>query len=94
MAAASPMRPWPVFSQQFFASTLVNGKAHAVPLAVSNRSKWLTKRTDRNGHVWRAPVDRDHGFASCVQQKIGRLAFAAKNGYGADDREPSHRASS
>jgi hypothetical protein len=59
-----------------------------VPLAVSNRSKWFDQRTDRNGHVWRAPVDRDYRFASCIQQDIGRLRIRRENGYGAEDCEP------
>ena len=50
-----------------FASAFVNGKAHPVPLAVSNRGERLDQRTDRNRNVRRAPVDGDYGFVSCVQ---------------------------
>jgi hypothetical protein len=75
------------FQPAVFARALVSGEAHAVPLAVSNRGKRFDQRTDRNRRVCRTPVDRDHGFVSCVQQDIGRLGIRRENGYGAEDRE-------
>jgi hypothetical protein len=76
------------FQPAAVAGALVNGKAHAVPLAVSNRGKWFDQRTDRNCNVRRAPIDRDYRFASCIQQEIGRLGVRRENGYGEYDRQP------
>lgn len=55
------------FEPAIFASALVYGKAHPVPLTIGDRSEWFYERADRDRNIRCAPFARDHRCASGVQ---------------------------
>jgi hypothetical protein len=99
--SGEPETPVARFQPALSAITRVNGKSHAVPLAVRNRGERFDQRTDRNRNLRHTPLDRDHGLPVRVEQKVGDgavrrhgslmqpvLRVRCENGHGQDDREP------